>query len=64
MAEVKEKEFKTGQKVKYSTKDVDYSLRVRLRATDKALFHEPGEEFEGSEILARNLESQGKAKRI
>lgn len=57
------KSFKVG-KNKVNVDNVDYFKKVKLRATATAKNHEPGEVFEGSEVLARLMEQKGWAERV
>jgi len=41
---------------------IDISKRVKLVATDKAPYHEDGEEFEASPVVAGLMEKRGYAK--
>lgn len=43
--------------------NVDFEKRVKLIATDKAVFHKPHSEFEASEVVARIMIAKGEAER-
>lgn len=64
-----EKENKKSDKpatlASYEGKDgktVDFNKRVKLIATDEALFHKPGDTFEAGEVLANKMIADGHAK--
>jgi len=42
---------------------IDITKRVKLIATDKAPYHEDGEEFEASTVLAESFVKKGYAKK-
>lgn len=42
---------------------IDITKRVKLVATDKAPYHEDGEEFEASAVLAESFVKRGFAKK-
>lgn len=42
---------------------IDIAKRVKLVATDKAPYHEDGEEFEASTVLAESFVKRGFAKK-